>query len=161
MGSANKDIDGTQCTVVWHVDDLKISHAKQSVVDEVTTMLNDVYGKVSPLAVSTGPKHDYLGMELEYLDNGTVIIGMVGYVDSILEEATPAMQGTAVTPAANHLFQVNPTPSLLSKDDADYFHHMVAKLLFICKRGHPDIQTAVAFLCTRVKQPDIDDMKKL
>ena len=41
------------------------------------------------------------------------------------------------------------------------FHHNLAKLLFFCKRARPDIQTAVAFLCTRVKAPDTDDYKKL
>ena len=35
---------------------------------------------------------------------------------------------------------------------ADMFHHNVAKLLFLCKRAQPDIQTSVAFLCTRVKE---------
>ena len=37
----------------------------------------------------------------------------------------------------------------------------MAKLLFLCKRAQPDIQTAVAFLSTCVKQPDCDDYKKL
>jgi hypothetical protein len=39
----------------------------------------------------------------------------------------------------------------------------VAKLLFLSRRARPDIQTAVAFLCTRVKSvpPDTDDYKKL
>jgi hypothetical protein len=41
------------------------------------------------------------------------------------------------------------------------FHHNVAKLPFLCKRARPDIQTAVSFLCTRVKSPDVDDYKKL
>ena len=31
----------------------------------------------------------------------------------------------------------------------------------LCKRARPDIQTAVAFLCTRVKCPDVDDYRKL
>jgi hypothetical protein len=38
---------------------------------------------------------------------------------------------------------------------------MTAQLLFLSKRARPDIQTAVAFLCTRVKSPDEDDWKKL
>jgi hypothetical protein len=29
---ANKTIDGKQCTIVWHVDDLKISHVDRKVV---------------------------------------------------------------------------------------------------------------------------------
>ena len=37
----------------------------------------------------------------------------------------------------------------------------MAKCLFLCKRARPDIQTAVSFLCTRVKCPDEDDWKKL
>jgi hypothetical protein len=41
------------------------------------------------------------------------------------------------------------------------YHHNTAKLLFLCKRARPDIQTVVAFLCTRVKNPDEDDYKKL
>ena len=35
------------------------------------------------------------------------------------------------------------------------------KSLFLCKRGRPDIQTALAFLCNRVREPDEDDYKKL
>ena len=42
-----------------------------------------------------------------------------------------------------------------------FFHHNVAKLLFLYKQARPDIQTAVAFLSTCVKQPDCDDYKKL
>ena len=41
------------------------------------------------------------------------------------------------------------------------FHNATAKDLYLCKRSRPDIQTAVSFLTTRVKDPDIDDWKKL
>jgi hypothetical protein len=41
------------------------------------------------------------------------------------------------------------------------YHHNAAKLLFLSKRARPDVQTAVAFLSTRVKLPDADDSKKL
>ena len=41
------------------------------------------------------------------------------------------------------------------------FHTIVAKLLFLCKRGRPDIHTVIAFLTTRVKQLDKDDQNKL
>ena len=37
----------------------------------------------------------------------------------------------------------------------------MAKSLFLWNRGRPDIQTPVAFLCTRVMEPDEDDYKKL
>ena len=49
----------------------------------------------------------------------------------------------------------------LEQKRADLFHRYAAKLLFISKCGRPDIQTAVAFLTTRVQSPDEDDWKKL
>lgn len=41
------------------------------------------------------------------------------------------------------------------------FQHMVAKLLYLSKKTRQDIQMAVAFLCTCVKNPDKYDYKKL
>jgi len=37
----------------------------------------------------------------------------------------------------------------------------VAKGLFACKRARPDLHTAIATLCTRVKSPNQDDWAKL
>eukprot|EP00957_Ditylum_brightwellii_P080266 6105222-Ditylum_brightwellii.AAC.1 len=70
-------------------------------------------------------------------------------------------EGEAVTPAANHLFEINKEAEKLGKEEAELFHHVVAKLLFLCKRARPDLQTSVAFLSTRVKEPDVDDKKKM
>ena len=86
---------------------------------------------------------------------------MYGFIDKMLADLPTDMDGTAQTPAADHLFTVNPTPKPLPEETAILFHHNVAKLLFLCKRARPDLQTAVAFLCTRVKTPDEDDYKKL
>jgi hypothetical protein len=70
--------------------------------------------------------------------------------------------GESATAAANHLFEVNTKdPIMLNEEKATMFHHNLAKLLFLCKRAKPDTQTAVAFLCTRVKGPDTYDYKKL
>jgi len=44
-------------------------------------------------------------------------------------------------------------------ENAEMFHHNVAKLLYLCKKAHPNIQTVVAFLTTRVKKPTKDDLK--
>jgi hypothetical protein len=56
---------------------------------------------------------------------------------------------------------VNPLATRLGKQQAETFHHLVAMMLYLCKRVRPDIHTAVAFLCTRVSAPDEDDYKKL
>ena len=56
---------------------------------------------------------------------------------------------------------MNQNGTKLDETASEFFHHVVAQLLFLCKRGRPDLQTAVAFLTTRVKEPDTDDYKKL
>jgi Reverse transcriptase (RNA-dependent DNA polymerase)/Zinc knuckle len=158
---ANKEISGSQCTIIWHVDDLKISHKDPKVVTGVIEQLDSVFGTDTPLTVHRGKKHDYLGMVFDYSSAGKVKISMQDYITKMLDELPPDMAGEAATPAAPYLFTVNETPDLLPTNLADFFHHNVAKLLFLCKRARPDIQTAVAFLTTRVKAPDHDDYKKL
>jgi hypothetical protein len=79
----------------------------------------------------------------------------------IIEEAPDDMTGMAKTPTAGHLFMTNENCEKLSKKKAQGFHHIVAKLLYLCRRTRQDIQMAVAYLCTRVKSPNVDDYKKL
>ena len=146
---ANKQIEGHQCTILWHVDDLKLSHVSYRVLDEVITGLNDCYGKIALLTVTRGKVHDYLGMTIDYSIPGKVIIHMDDYVKAILNEAV------------NHLFDVNPDAESLDMAQAELFHHLMAKLLFLCKWAHPDIQTPVAFMTTRVRGPNTNDYKKL
>jgi len=45
--------------------------------------------------------------------------------------------------------------------DPKRFHRMVATLLFLCKRGRPDNALPVHYLCTRVKNPTMEDEQKL
>jgi len=158
----NKTINGKQCTVLWHVDDIKMSHVEGAVLEELLGKLDGVYGsKEAPLTVTRGKVHEYLGMTLDFSIDGKCKIVMKDYIEEMLEDLPSDMDGEAVTPAANHLFEVNDNPEKLDESTSQTFHHLTAKLLFLAKRSRPDIQTAVAFLTTRVKSPDKDDYKKL
>jgi hypothetical protein len=42
---ANKMIDGKQCTVLWHVNNLKISHISEDVNTDIIKIINDEFGK--------------------------------------------------------------------------------------------------------------------
>jgi len=64
-------------------------------------------------------------------------------------------------PAAKHLFEINNKAKPLTEVQGDVFHTFVAKGLFLTKRARLDIHMAVAFLSTRVKNPDKDNWKKL
>jgi len=151
---ANKTINGKQCTVLWHVDDIKISHVDKNVVTQVLDLLSGEFGKEAPLTITRGKRHQYLGMQIDYTKKKQVQITMYDYIHNMLNELPPDMDGGATTPAANHLFSVNQEAQKLNEKSAEMFHHNVAKLLYLCKRARPDIQTAVAFLTTRVKKPD-------
>jgi len=99
---------GVQCTIIWHVEDLKISHVEKRVVDHIINKLNKRFGKYSPLCTSTGKKLDYLVMTLDYMTKGKVTLSMYEYIDKMLAELPSDMNGVSETPAAGHLFKINP-----------------------------------------------------
>ena len=71
------------------------------------------------------------------------------------------MQGKANTPATDDLFIIDVDSELLDKEGSEFFHSKVAQILFLGKRGRPDLLTAISFLCTRVKSPTKQDDEKL
>ena len=100
-------------------------------------------------------------MTLDYTTKGKVKISIYDYIDKLLSELPSDMNGAVKTPAASHLFNVNKDAKKLQEEKAQLFHHLVAKLLYLSRRTRQDIQTVVAFLCTRVQFPDEVDYKKL
>ena len=74
------------CTVLWHVDDLKILHADPEVVTGVIKQLEDEFAKDAPTAITHGKTHDYLGMTLDYSINGKVQVRMIDYIGNMLPE---------------------------------------------------------------------------
>jgi len=156
---ANRIINGKQCTIISSMDDLKISHMDKNILENVIKSLEKKFGKESPLVTARGKVLEYLGMMLDYCIKGKVKMSMYDYVKKIIEEAPDDMTGMAKAPAAGHLFMTNENCQKLSEKKAQGFHHVVAKLLYLCRRMRQDIQTAVALLCTCVKNPDMDDYK--
>ena len=159
--TVNKMINGKQATIVWHVDDLKISHVDSKVVDAIINMLDKEFGKETLMNKSRGKVHDYLGMILDFSKPGELTVDMVHYIKTIIDEMPKDMSGHAKTPAGSHLLKVNDSPVLLDKDRATIFYQMTRQLLYLCQRGRPELRTAISFLCRRNQAPDEDDYKKL
>ena len=55
-----------QCTIQWHVDDLKISCRNESAVESVVKKLSAQYGKIASLTITRRKVHDYLGIRIDY-----------------------------------------------------------------------------------------------
>ena len=83
---ANKEINGRQHTICWHVDDLKSSHVDKKVNDQFLVWLNEMYGDVIEVKLTRGERHDYLAMFLDYKEKGRIIIDMVYYVKKMIDE---------------------------------------------------------------------------
>ena len=154
---ANKDINGSQITICWYVDDLKISHKSKYEVDKILKILDEKFGSMS---VTRGKRHTYLGMDFQ-IDNGEVSILMKDYLVECISAFGEVLNSNATTPANKSLMTVDENSKKLCEKQREVFHHIVQKLLHICKRGRLDLQVAIAFLCTRVRTPNQQDWAKL
>ena len=82
---ANKIVDGAQLTVVWHVDDLKVSHVDAGVVTIMSVWIQKTYECLfddgsGDMKLKQGKIHKYLGMQLDFSVAGQVKITMFDYI---------------------------------------------------------------------------------
>lgn len=90
----NKIINGKQCTIIWHVDDLKLLHVKQEVLEDISEKLNSHYSKEVPLTVHHGTVQPWVPCWDDYWllwEKGKVKFLMPDYIEGILEEALEDM----------------------------------------------------------------------
>ena len=137
MCSSDLIIDGTQCTIGWYVDDNKISHADPIVVSNIIAHIEAKFGKMT---VTRGKHHTFLGMDLTFNDDCTLTIKMADYVRATLTDSGINLSpGGVSTPAKKNLFELDTQSPALDPTRADTFHRIVAKLLYLAKRGRSDI----------------------
>jgi hypothetical protein len=148
--------NGDQCTIIVHVDDLMITCKDLTVIEKVVADITDVYKEV---VTHRGKVHSYLGITFDFSVQGQVKLSQEGYVMDLIKACH--VTGKAQSPAAGNLFTVGEDVNKLSTKDAEQFHSITAKLLYLAKRTRPDILTAVVFLTTRVLASDDGDQKKL
>ena len=81
----NRDVNGSQCTVVWHVDDLKVSRKDEAIVSYFAQEIAE--RNQNKIKVKRGKVFDYLGIDLDFeSDPGTLIISMIDYLHKIIKE---------------------------------------------------------------------------
>jgi len=127
---ANKMINGKQFTIVWHVDDLKISHAEPKVVDGMIAWLKHKYEQLfddgsGKMRISRGKIHEYLGMKLDFTTPGEVQVTMKDYIQAMVDDwkKHDATDTIASSPAAAHLFEVRDNAELLDEESGKVFHN--------------------------------------
>ena len=127
------------------------------------------------MKVHRGKIHKYLGMKMDFSHKGEVQLTMPKHMDDIQAtydiaqakfsdgfiEVKRRRSKNQLTPAPTDIFVVNEECKKLPDEQREVFHCLVAKLVFVWKRVRPDIGVAMSFLTKRVKQPDLDDWRKL
>ena len=113
----------------------------EEVVDDVIGLLNREFGAQSELTVSSGTLHDSLSMILDFPKARQLQVNMIRYIMLVLDEVPDEMKGTAVTPTASHVFQVDDgSVQLLDGDQKDLFHHITMQLAYLSQHVWPNIQ---------------------
>jgi len=145
--------DGEYLIVLLYVDDILVLGKQRADRHWVRNILEQEYEKVTS---EEGERLPYLGMTILKTEIGFEIT-MKSYIDDVLKSYGADVKA-CVTPAKANLFTVN---SSAKRIDGVLFHSIVAKLLYLGKRGRPDILLPIQFLCTRVKAPTEEDQRKL
>jgi hypothetical protein len=98
----------------------------------------------------TGQKHNYLGVDMEFKDDGTLDKSMVAYLKNVISKFPEMISKKAATPAGDYFFQIRKGKEAkpLEEERSFAFHHTIAQSRFMATRARSDIQTAVAFLAT-------------
>ena len=100
-------------------------------------------------------------MKVKLREDKKVEIGMTEQIVGIIRDFSEEIKGKVTSPATDDLYVQHPHDKELQGARSDEFHLVTQKLLFICKRARPDIETTVAYLCTRVTKSTEGDWRKL
>jgi hypothetical protein len=142
--------------ITLYVDDLMIVGDEKISVDETIDFLRETY---TDITVKRGKVHDYLGIRFDFRNEGEVFMSMSKYIREIVTEA--GITGTADTPAAADLFDIDEESLRLNNQSREKFHKVVAQCLYAVTRTRPDASLPVIFLTTRVLEPTEQDQRKL
>ena len=70
--------------MVWHVDDLMASCEDDFELTKFSCYMGRIYGPT--LSMHLGKKHDYLGVDMEFCDDGALEVSMVKYLINVIDK---------------------------------------------------------------------------
>ena len=175
----NKQVKGEQLTACFHIDGCNILHLISKVMDKMIQWLLLEYENVfevgtGQIKVHHGKINKYLGMSLDFSHVKQCRITMIDHVEEIVAVYDKVLSkldngfctvkkksNQAQTSAAPDDLFVDKDTEKMSEEGLTAFHNLVAKTLYVSKRARLDASTAIAFLTTRVRAPDVNDWRKL
>ena len=97
------------------------------------------------MTVTRGNQHNFFGMEIVSRDDHKFEITMKQYLQESIKAFPETITRASRTPAKENLFDQDTDDNKvkLNEMEAEVFHHIVAKLLYVAKRARPDIDLTV------------------
>ena len=103
-----------------------------SVNEEVIKHIEERFGE---LTVQRGRKFVFLGMNIEITEGGSVKIETKEYIQECIDAFGGIIRREVNSPHSAGLFKINDESPLLPEIEAESFHSITAKLLWIMKRA--------------------------
>ena len=150
-------------TIMFHIDDLLMSHVRAEIVTKYIKMLEEEYGKRDPLTVTRGLVHEYLGMTFDLRKKGEVALSQYDYIKKMHNRLPDSMKSRyRSSPAPADLFKQKENDPVLDEPRQQLYHTITAETLWLSQRSRPDTQLATGYHCTCVRKPPTEgDWEKL
>jgi hypothetical protein len=144
-------------TICLHVDDMLHTYNLKTFGKELNEFLIKMY---SDITLQTGNSISYVGMQIvRDRKNRAITLNQIGYIESFLKKFN--VHGTAKTPSTDALTKTTNDDANNIPADVDVFLSCVMTLMYLALRTRPDILFSVAYLSTKVKNPNQNDYKNL
>ena len=101
---SNNIIDGNQCTVVWYVNENKLSHVDPNLV---TDILEEIKKHFGDLVISRGDIYDLLFMNIKIRKDNKVDLIMKHQIEDIVRQFKDVCGFKVTLSCAQHLWCVN------------------------------------------------------
>ena len=115
---ANKMVNGKQLTIAWYVDDNKISYVDLKIVDWLIIEIEKRHNKMT---IYRGKKHTFIGMDIEFLDNGRLKILMKDYISEAIKDFSEDVTRKPAPPTAKGFLKSIHKVSIFHKINQIYF----------------------------------------
>ena len=117
--------------------------------------------KNDPLSVTRGKLHEYLGMNLDFRKEGSVVFTRHDAIKKFWSILPDDLRGKHESvPAPENSLTLDPNSTKVGMKLKDEHHTAIEKCLYFSQRSISDVQSATGFHCKQFKEPTQQDMTK-
>ena len=112
-------INGKKCTILWYVNDNKLSKFDPNIVTEILEEIKKHFGE---LVISGGENPDFLRMKVKLRKDTLVESSMTKKLEEVIEMFESTCAYAVKTPGAPQLWKLNENAERLDRQKVKIFH---------------------------------------